>query len=152
MSIRVGPRRWPLTATSPDVDKGTAFNEERHLFIPSQDGHQEGSMAEQGWPGFLPRICPMFHTPVLFCLPLLHAQGGREGSPIDSPTPRGVVSCSSSSAEAGGVKNREVRGGETGNKFHYLRFFSSISIDESAENTANPIQTVSRWWPLIEKK
>lgn len=64
---------------------------------------------------------------------------------------RDFLSCSSSLAVTGGVKNREVRG-KTGNKFHYLRFFSSISIDESKENTANPIQTVSRWWPLIEKK
>lgn len=42
--------------------------------------------------------------------------------------------------------------GNGGNKVHFLRSHSSISIDESKENTANPIQTVSRWWPLIEKK
>lgn len=49
------------------------------------------------------------------------------------------------------LKIGEVRG-KTGNKVHYLRFLSSISIDESKENKAKPIQTVSRWWPLIEKK
>jgi hypothetical protein len=49
------------------------------------------------------------------------------------------------------LKIGEARG-RTGNKVHYLRSLSPISIDESKENKAKPIQTVSRWWLLIEKK
>lgn len=49
------------------------------------------------------------------------------------------------------LTTREAKA-QTGSKVHYLRFLSSISTDERKENKAEPIQTVSRWWLLIEEK